>query len=944
MRSRWIGFVAGIALVANVATAVGTSRPVRRSFLNLTQIQRRATAAAQMRAARSSVHHVFFAKPNRVSTDQSLLNGLLVNGSNPASFTIGDTIQIQFNYEPGEMMARIVNYLDLDGDSLITAADEQVMDRFTVIDNGPFDEDSTLGVFSAHVPSLELFPVVGSYILEVSNGISAATCYITVSAPPVMNYSISGVVVEPPNTAGIVVLANFGGPESEPDIGSFVAAVTDSNGAFTIPVPDFLAGDTATVVAVDFLGVTDNYVASQPQMVPVFGNVSGLNLVMMPANAWVRVRLTDQFGNPVVGVRVYLEADGPGTQARTDSSGIAVLGGFPGPWYNIYIEEDDLWPNYLAGGDNTSSFTLVAGDTTDVAQTVYANDSSIEGTVSISGQPAVGFEVGAWSPEGHSWGYTDYSGSFSIPVYSGIQEGYWVGLEDELIPPGYFARFPEGAIPAGTTGVHIELWPAPSTIYGYVTDAATGQPIEHAWVEARNDSCWLGDDTDESGYYEIPISNGTYQVQVWVEGYLPQADTVTVINDSVQVDFALQPFVPAAIQGTVRDQMGNPIAGVHVWARCDSPAYMERDAWTDLSGYYEVGDLPPGRYIVEAYGDLWARQFYDHVATWDSASYVYVGAGQTVSGIDFDLFPGGAIQGTVRDAETGEPLAGAHIRAEVISDSLSPWTYWFETWVESGADGQYTIGGLPPGKYLVQADKMEDGYMPELYNGHWPWEEPDTVVVVTGSYTSSIDFDLIRGCALGGTVFDSTWMPVDSATVVAETIDGAFHYEAHTDSSGQFMFAPIEPGAYQVYVTAPGYDTTWYAGPDTMTLVRLNPGEWSIFISIVLGGTGTETGVTGQGLQAVPKDFALQPAYPNPFNPETTIEYDVPKAARVQITVFDALGRRVITLVDRTVSPGRHRVVWRGVDDTGRPVGSGVYVVALRAGERRFVNKVLLLK
>ncbi|NOZ56221.1 MAG: hypothetical protein GXO73_05430, partial [Calditrichaeota bacterium] len=712
MRSRWIGFVVGIALVASSTAAAGTARPVRRNYLNLAQIQRRAAAVAQMRAARENSHHVLFTKPTRPQAKQVLLNNLLVNGSNPAAFFIGDTVQIQFTFDPGEAVARVTNYLDLDGDSLITQADEQVMDRLTVIDNGPFDEDSTFGVFSARVPSLELFPVAGDYILEVTNGISAAFCYVTVLLPPVMNFSISGVVVEPPNTPGIVVLANFGGPNSGPEEGNFVAAVTDSSGAFTIPVPDYLAGDTATVVAVDFLGVTDNYVASQPQMVPVLGNVSGLALVMMPATAWARVELTDQFGNPVPGVRVYLEADGPGTQARTDSNGVAILGGMPGPWYNVYIEEEDLWPYYMAGGENVTPFTMVEGDTTSVQCEVYANDSSIEGTVTIAGQPAVGLEVGAWAPEGYSWDYSDYSGHFSIPVYSGVQDGYWVGLDEELIPPGYFVRYPEGLVPAGTTGVRIELWPAPSRIYGFVTDASTGQPIEHVWVEARNDSFWLGDDTDETGYYEIPVPNGVYEVHVWAENYLPESDTVAVVNDSVEVDFALQPFVPAVIQGAVRDVAGNPIADIHVWARCDSPFYFERDTWTDPNGYYAISELPPGRYIVEAYGDLWARQFYDHVASWDSATYVYAGPGQTVMGIDFDLLPGGAIQGTVWDAETGQPLEGAHIRAEVISDSLSPWTYWFEMWVESGPDGQYTIGGLPPGKYLVQADKMDDGYLP----------------------------------------------------------------------------------------------------------------------------------------------------------------------------------------------------------------------------------------
>ena len=93
-----------------------------------------------------------------------------------------------------------------------------------------------------------------------------------------------------------------------------------------------------------------------------------------------------------------------------------------------------------------------------------------------------------------------------------------------------------------------------------------------------------------------------------------------------------------------------------------------------------------------------------------------------------------------------------------------------------------------------------------------------------------------------------------------------------------------------------------------------------------------------------PTAFSLAQNVPNPFNPVTTIAYDVPHEARVAIRVYDVAGRLVRTLVAGKESPGRHEAVWNGRNDTGEPVGSGVYFCTMEAGEFRATGKMLLLK
>lgn len=80
-----------------------------------------------------------------------------------------------------------------------------------------------------------------------------------------------------------------------------------------------------------------------------------------------------------------------------------------------------------------------------------------------------------------------------------------------------------------------------------------------------------------------------------------------------------------------------------------------------------------------------------------------------------------------------------------------------------------------------------------------------------------------------------------------------------------------------------------------------------------------------------PTTFALQQSYPNPFNPQTNIEYDLPQACWVTIEVFNSIGQRIRVLVAQKQGPGRLQTVWDGRDDRGRPMGTGLYVFRLAA-------------
>jgi hypothetical protein len=94
----------------------------------------------------------------------------------------------------------------------------------------------------------------------------------------------------------------------------------------------------------------------------------------------------------------------------------------------------------------------------------------------------------------------------------------------------------------------------------------------------------------------------------------------------------------------------------------------------------------------------------------------------------------------------------------------------------------------------------------------------------------------------------------------------------------------------------------------------------------------------------LPSENRLYPNYPNPFNPETTIRYQLAQAGDVDIAVYNISGQRVRRLASGSQPAGVHEVQWNGLGDDGRPMSSGVYLVRLRSGATVQTMKVMMMK
>jgi hypothetical protein len=160
-----------------------------------------------------------------------------------------------------------------------------------------------------------------------------------------------------------------------------------------------------------------------------------------------------------------------------------------------------------------------------------------------------------------------------------------------------------------------------------------------------------------------------------------------------------------------------------------------------------------------------------------------------------------------------------------------------------------------------------------------------------------------------------------------------------TVDTGEFTVTPSSAtvdsfGTAEFYITfAPTF-----AGDQAGNVVFVHNAPTSPDL-LPVTGTGTPATAVDES-SPLPKKFALQGNYPNPFNPTTRIVFDVPKQTTVSLTIYNALGSQVAEILDNAAyQPGTHEVTFNAAN-----LASGIYFYRLRTPEFNAVKKMVLLK
>lgn len=160
--------------------------------------------------------------------------------------------------------------------------------------------------------------------------------------------------------------------------------------------------------------------------------------------------------------------------------------------------------------------------------------------------------------------------------------------------------------------------------------------------------------------------------------------------------------------------------------------------------------------------------------------------------------------------------------------------------------------------------------------------------------------------------------------IATRSLDNPWHY--------QLNFPPVWPLPENLAYTN---TSLLSGGTDGFAVGDLNwfPAQKALWL------TGVE-----KDSPEIPEEFSLSNAYPNPFNPETSVKFKVPQTTNVKLIVYNLLGQEVKTLYSGEIKSGSYTVTWNGIDNNGNHVSSGIYFMSLESESFRAVRKMNLLK
>jgi len=558
--------------------------------------------------------------------------------------------------------------------------------------------------------------------------------------------------------------------------------------------------------------------------------------------------------------------------------------------------------------------------------------ATISGTLSIEGvtAPDAGYEnimIGAQAKEnfaGYWSGLTDQYGNYSINLppaaigalwnadvfFDGQLDGYSVSDDVDII------------VQAGANeGVNFEALAANAFVYGALMDEHGDSVKVDAYGQVANNYSKGFDFEFYGGRYSVPVvaeSGGEWfhfnlhEVGIQPDYMVPDGGESFYLSpgDTLNQNITLYE-TNSTIHVVITMEGGQPGQSFYMRAYSDTFGYAYAVSGPDGSAQISVRDDSDYHVYVSQDDDYYADPFPEGYV-FEKASWQFSQPGDTVY---FNLVPAsGFVYGSVAFADGASSHAFNHHDMEVVVfDSTHEKVFY-------GGLSEYADFGVyvQDGEYSMELNNWSDQFLslPARFDG----------VNVASDSVGPFEFT------------------VNHAHAVLEVRllnfpDEVFHDHMYIQTNGTF------PNVYQAD-TYSEEDSTFrfnvcdgqwrVAAPDghVDTLVTVSEQDSNVYVELDYNK------VTNIGHRNhLPLAFEAEPAYPNPFNPATTLAYTLPREQRVTLQVFDNSGRLVQTLYQGRQPAGRHSHVW-----TATHLASGVYFFRMETPEKAVVQKLLLIK
>jgi hypothetical protein len=458
--------------------------------------------------------------------------------------------------------------------------------------------------------------------------------------------------------------------------------------------------------------------------------------------------------------------------------------------------------------------------------------------------------------------------------------------------------------------IHVEY--AFGFLSGQITDSSTGIPIDSVSVSivSSGHNNYFQLSTDSTGKFSLNDSLvvGHYYINAHRFGYVHFSDSVVIGRGENYVDISLSHKNPATISGQIRLEGQIRHDGIVVSIQGQS-----RQDTTSVTGHYLIPNIIPDTLFILAVKDGFITQKYSRIVT----------DNECVEGIDFFLK-----RGINEIDENFEDHNGYFINnGEWEWGKPGPGLY--ERGPQSAYSGQNVWGTMLDGDYSSNADFTLDS----------------PVISLTGFIEPILEFyhyyqmDRFNTGFDGGNIkitknIDKFWSilypeegyPCDSisnnnyALAGEPAFSGFIHDWEHVKVNLSDYIDQQIIIRFHFASTEKVEDAGWYID------------NFKIYDTVQSHGPPS------------PENYYLSENYPNPFNSETIIHYQLPVRGRVVLKLFNILGREIFTLVDTYNDPGNYWIHWDGRNRFGTEMSSGIYLFQIRAGEFIKTRKMIILR
>jgi protocatechuate 3,4-dioxygenase beta subunit len=347
---------------------------------------------------------------------------------------------------------------------------------------------------------------------------------------------------------------------------------------------------------------------------------------------------------------------------------------------------------------------------------------------------------------------------------------------------------------------------------GTVKDEA-GNPLYNASfsaVDSAGYSAGYGY-PDVSGNYVVSnLKTSKYRAYARAIGYVGQwYDKVSVMDsatffqvtdgfDTPNINFVLSRG--GSVSGKVVDKAGKPLPGIEIDVMDTMYSYRSY-AITNDSGFYSVGGLETGKYYLRTYNNIYIDQWYDGVSDLYSATKVSVVINQNTPNINFTLFLGASISGTVKNKNNATILSA---NVTVLDSAFNSIAYGY-----TNDSGYFHISRLVPGKkFYVVANAS--GYALRWYNNVSSPDSATPIVLMQEESRENINFILPAAGKISGTVKNKAGVPIQFANVYVAQSNGYGWFYGNSDDLGNYIIGNVNSGKYIVSASQYDYTTQWY--------------------------------------------------------------------------------------------------------------------------------------